>query len=191
MAAEWYAARQKVLTSHDQEHDTGIAFVLMGGSIAALFAIKRVWTFASIGRMTSPRTKLTFFLLAAVTWLSFAFAVGMDEEMRYDRGEYPGWAEPSPTENLLVLIGAFITLPEIIAGVLLAVRETPLPVNLASGRPMRNVFVELLLLVAILLDIGVIFIGLTEEVWVTPVAVVTMYLLLSGRAAANHPGWSG
>jgi hypothetical protein len=191
MAREWHDARQKVLTSHDRECDIGLAFILLGVSIAAIFGIKRVREFGSIRRIDSPRTRLRFFLLAAATWLSFAIAMATDDEMRFSRGEFPGWAEPSPTEDGLVLIAALVTLPVVLMGVQLAVWQTPLPVELASGRPMRNVPMELLILGAIISDIYVLYIGFTEEVWVTPAAVVTMYLLLSGRAAANHPSWSG
>ncbi len=191
MAREWYDARLKVVTSRDRDHDIGLAILLMGVSIAGLFGIKRLWRIGSIGRITSPRTRWGFCVMAAVTWISFAFAMAMDDGMRFDRGEVPLWAEPSPTENLLVLIFAVVTLPFIVLGVLVAVWSTPLPVELASGRPMRNVTIEVLILGAIMLDMYVLYIGFTEEAWVTAPAVVTMYLLLCGRAAANHPQWVG
>jgi hypothetical protein len=191
MANEWYAARKKVLTPRDHDHDLGMALVEIGATLAALFGVNRVWGFASIGRITSPKTKLRFLIWAAVTWLSFGPSLEGDDEMRYQRGEFPVWAEPSPTANALVMLASLATLPVVLLGVQVAVWKTPLPVKLVSGRPMRNTFVELPILLAMLLDIYVIYIGLTEEISITSSAVVAMYLLLCGRAAANHPEWSG
>jgi hypothetical protein len=187
-ADQWYKARAKALTLRDRYHDIGLSLALMGATIAVVFGLGRVWRMRDLSRVSSP-SRLWFFLLAAATWISFAIATGIDEEMQYRRGDFPQWAEPVPLGGLAFLF-AVVTLVPILLGVLVAAWGTPLPVKLWSGKLLRNPVVELLILGCVALDLLVFYVAFTDEPCVAAPATMTMYLLLSGRAAASHPQWS-
>jgi hypothetical protein len=185
LSAEWYAAKAAVETPRHRRLDLGMGLVALGLGVAALFALRGVRYVRDLMSLKSPSTRRRFYAFAALTWLSFIPAEWFWLDYTQGRGDYPWWADSIGIPAGSVLIFGVVGLPVVLLGVALALREASLPVSLWS----RPVFgppygVCVGLIVAAILAPLVLVSGVSAEPFLVPSALLTLYLILSGRAAA-------
>ncbi|MCL4686713.1 hypothetical protein KJ059_18395 [Myxococcota bacterium] len=185
LSAEWYAAKAAVQTPRHCRLDLGMGLVALGLGVAALFALRGVRSARDLTSLRSPSTRRCFYSLAALTWLSFIPAEWFWLGYTQGRGDYPWWADSIGIPAGSVLVFGIVGLPVVLLGVGLAIRGAPLPVELGSRPTFGPPYVVCVgLIVAAVLALLVLVSGISAEPFLVPSALFTLYLVLSGRAAA-------
>ena len=185
----WYARKAEAETPRRRLMDLGAGVAALGGSVALLFAARRVGSWRDVFGIDSPSTRTGFVAFAALVWLSFIPAEWLWLGYTAKRGDYPWWADsiaiPMSETQVFGLWGA----PIIVIGAVLAVWGATLPVTL-SARPFlgRSYVLAPLLIIMSILSLGVLASGVFANPFIVPPALFTLYLLLSGRAAAARRG---
>jgi hypothetical protein len=189
LTTEWYAAKLEVETPRNRLVDLGMGFIALGVGFALLFALTHVRSFRDIGSLRSPSTRYSFLALSAVVWLSFIPAEWNWLGYALSRGDYPHWADSIGIPMYAVQTFGQNGLPVVLVGVLITLRGTTLPVKLWS-RPIlgRAYVVNIALIIAGILALLVLLSGVVSQPFLVPSALFTLYLLLSGRAAAAVRG---
>lgn len=185
LSAEWYAAKAAVETPRHRRLDLGMGLVALGLGAAALFALRGVRSVSDLVSLKSPATRRRFYILAALTWLSFIPAEWFWLDYTLRRGDYPWWADSIGIPAGSVLVSGIVGLPVVLLGVGLALRGASLPVALWSAPAFGPPYVVCVgLIVAAALALLVLVSGISAEPFLVPSALFTLYLILSGRAAA-------
>jgi hypothetical protein len=185
----WYARKAEAETPRRRLMDVGAGVAALGASVALLFAARRVRSWRDVFGLDSPSSRTGFVALAALVWLSFIPAEWLWLDYTLRRGDYPWWADsigiPMSQTQVFGLWGA----PIIVIGAVLAVWGATLPVKL-SARPIfgRSYLVAPLLIIMSILSLDVLVSGVFADPFIVPPALFTLYLLLSGRAAAARRG---
>jgi hypothetical protein len=189
LTAEWHAAKAKVETPRNRLLNLGMGVIAFGVGLALLFALTHVRSFRDLGSLKSPATRYDFLALSALVWLSFIPAEWSWFGYTLDRGDYPHWADSIGIPMYAVQTFGQNGLPVVLLGVLITLRGTTLPVELWS-RPVlgRAYVVNIALIIAGILALLVLLSGVVSQPFLVPSALFTLYLLLSGRAAAAVRG---
>ena len=186
---EWFAAKAQAETSRNRLMDVGMGVVAFGLGLLLLFALKRVRSFHDLRSLQSPATKYGFFVLSGVVWLSFIPAQWIWLAYTLGRGDSPWWADSIGIPMYAVQRFGLVGLPVVLAGVLVTLRGTALPVRLWSLPILGPAYiVNIALTIAIILALLVLLTGIVSEPFLVPSGLFTFYLLLSGRAAAASRG---
>jgi len=185
LTARWYAAKAEVETPRNSRLDLGMGLVALGLTIALLFVVGQVRSLQDLSSLRSPATRRRFFVLAGLTWLSFVPAEWFWLYYTMARGDYPWWADSIAIPAFGALVVGIVGLGVVLLGVALALRGAALPVRLwsppASGPPY---FVCIGLIATAILALLVLLAGIAAAPFLVPSALFTLYLILSGRAAA-------
>lgn len=189
LTAQWYAAKVEVETPRNRLLDLGMGFIAFGVGLGLLFVLTHVCSFRDLGSLRSPATRYGFLALSAVVWLSFIPAEWYWLGYTLSRGDYPHWADSIGIPMHAVQTFGQRGLPVVLLGVLVTLRGTTLPVKLWS-RPILGAshVVNVVLIIASILALLVLLTGVISQPFLVPSALFTLYLLLSGRAAAALRG---
>jgi hypothetical protein len=187
MANEWGAAKAKAETPRDVCLDRGAGVILLGLSIWILFMVKGVSRIRDLAGLTTPKTQQRFYVLATIAWLSFIPAEWAYYMYTEDRGDYPWFGDIIAIPCFGILIFGIIGLPFVLFGVKAALGRAQLPLAVFS-RPVLSRFyiVSIALWIAAILALLVTAFGVAEQPPIVPSGLFTLYLILSGRAAAVH-----
>lgn len=189
LSDRWFAAKAAVETSRHGRLDLGLGLVALGASVSVLLAFGRVRHVGDLATMQRPGTRRGFYTAASVTWLSFVPAEWWWLSHTQSRGDYPPWADTIAIPAGGALFLGMLGLPVVLAGVAVALRGATLPVPLWSGPVVgRPYFVCVGIIAAIGLAILMLILSVSLQPTHVPSAVFTLYLLLSGRAAAAVGG---
>jgi hypothetical protein len=185
MSDEWFAAKAKAQTPRNQCFDLGAGLIVLGISMGILFVAKRVHHISDLACLTTPKTRRSFLVLATMVWLSFIPAEWVFYNYTLDRGDYPWFGDEIAIPCFGVLILGLIGLPFVLLGVVIALRSSHLPLAIFS-RPIfsRPYIVSFALWIAAVLAVAVMVFGVIMQPPIVPSALMTLYLILSGRAAA-------
>src|SRR2546428_12373122 len=93
LSNEWYAAQEEAGTSRDLFFDLGIGVAVLGLSLVGMFGVLRVRNIADLHGLMTPRRSLTWYLTAAMAWLSFVPAGWGYLLFTYKRGGYSLWGD--------------------------------------------------------------------------------------------------
>jgi len=189
LTSGWYAAKVEVETPRNRLLDLGMGFIAFGVGLGLLFALTHVCSFGDLGSLRSPTSRYGFLALSALVWLSFIPAEWYWLGYTLSRGDYPFWADSIGIPMYAVQTFGQTGLPVVLFGALVTLRGTTLPVKLWS-RPIlgRSYFVNSVLIIASILALLVLLSGVISQPFLVPSALFTLYLLLSGRAAAAVRG---
>lgn len=185
LSTEWYAAKAAVETPRHRRLDLGMGLVALGLGVVALFALRGVRSAGDLTALKSPSTRRRFYTLAGLTWISFIPAEWFWLGYTQGRGDYPWWADSIGIPAGSVLVFGIVGLPVVLLGVGLAIRGARFPVRLWSRPALGPPYVVCVgLIVAAVLALLVMVSGVSTEPFLVPSALFTLYLILSGRAAA-------
>jgi hypothetical protein len=186
LADRWYALQAQLRTPRDTCEDLGSGIVALGIAIAGIFLVKRVRTFGELADMSTPKTHLRFFLLAALTWLSFVPAEWCFYFYTAARDDYPPFADAIFIAMAGETFFGFVILPIVLFGVWIAIHNKDLPLPLWHGSVFGGFrIVNLGIWLALILAALVTFMGIISRPPIVLSCVFTIYLLLSGKAAAQ------
>ena len=185
-ADRWFATRSRLLTSRDDLHDDGLAVAGLGVGLAIVLAATGVRRWSDLAGLQSPGSHRRWATAAAVTWLSFVPSMWAFYTYTSERGDYPPMGDVVFIPEAGVTAFGLLGLPIVLFGVRLVTAEQPLPVRLWRRPAIRcsNV-VSLAVYVALFAAIGVLVVGFVQVPTIVPSTVVTLYLLLAGRAATR------
>ena len=189
LSNEWYAAREEAGTSRDLFFDLGMGVAVLGLSLASMFGVLRVRNIVDLHGLMTPRSPLTWYLTAAVAWLSFVPAVWAYLLYTYKRGDYPWWADSITIPAAGAVLYGFWGVLIVLLVVRLSVKRATLPVRLwtkpiLGGAKIVGVGALLAtLLFLILLANWVMF-----NFFTVPSVITMLYISLCCRAAAATTG---
>lgn len=169
--------------------DLGMGLAALGVGLAMLFAARGVRSFKSLASLRSPPSRRSFYFSATLCWLSFIPAEWLWLVYTQRRGDYPWWADSIGIPGFSVLFFGLIGLPFVLLGVAIALRGAQLPATLWAKPYFGPPYVVCSILWAAVL-LTLLF--LWAFLFAGPPTVIpllgTLYLLLSGRAAATSRG---
>ena len=185
--AQWFRDMDAVRTWKWTAYDSGRGLIALSLTALAFMALKRLWDLRRITDLTTPRFKLTFFVLGTAIWLTqipvFRFRL-MEEAAR---NYFPWWADSLGIP--FAMHGAFVqmSLPVLLVIGWIAVRKARLPAQLwlfDRTRRLRSVVWTALYggfaFVLFLASLDELVYGSFTMV---PILLVGAYLALATRAA--------
>ena len=181
----WFAMRASSETGRRRCNDIAIGLFVAGITLACIWLVNDIRSPADLRRLSTPATRRKFYSLATWVWLSFIPAEWLFYFYALAQGDFPYFGDAIMIPMVSELILGLIALPFILIGVRIATSRASLPQKVFSmpffgSRP----FVAITISVCIVLDLYVLVIGIDGRFFIVPSAIMTLYLLLCGRAAA-------
>jgi hypothetical protein len=183
--AQWYKAKAEAETPRNRRLDLGAGLIALGAGLTLVFVLGRVRLVRDLAVLQSPTTRVAFIVLATVVWLSFIPAVWVWLLYTLERGDYPWWADTIAIPAFEIAACVIMILPVVLLGVALTLYRARLPVVIWSRPIIGSPYIVCLgLLLAAALALLLLFGALTLNPFAVPSFLFTLYLILSGRAAA-------
>ena len=188
VANEWYSLRASLRTRRDTCYDLGAGIIALGLGMALLFLTKGIRKVSDLGYLTTPKTSGRFYLLAALTWLSFIPGEWIYYIYTGQRGDYPPFADVIGIPMGGAFIIGVLGLPFVLFGVWVSIHGAKLPTAVWSGSIFGQLnIVSAAIWIALILALLVTAMGVARQPPIVPSCLFTLYLLLSGKAAAEQP----
>jgi hypothetical protein len=188
VAAVWIAHKRALETARNACFDLGGGIIALGIGSALLFAVNGVRKWRDLRRLSGPKTSGRFYLFAALTWLSFIPAEWCYYIYTEARGDYPPFADSIAIPMGMRFVFGVLGLPMVLFGVWIAINGTRLPAAIWSGSLFGRInLISAGIWIALILAMLVLTMGVTTRPPIVLSSLFTIYLLLSGRAAAEQP----
>ena len=188
VAAVWFAHKRALETARNACFDLGSGIIALGIGSALLFAVNGVRKWRDLRSLKGPKTSGRFYLFAALTWLSFIPAEWCYYIYTRARGDYPPFADSIAIPMGIRFVFGVLGLPMVLFGVWIAINGTRLPAAIWSGSLFGRInLISAGIWIALILALLVLTMGVITRPPIVLSSLFTIYLLLSGRAAAEQP----
>jgi hypothetical protein len=185
--AQWFKDMDALRTAKWTAYDSGRGLIALSLTALGYMALKRLWDLRRIADLSTPRFRLTFFVLGSAIWLAQipVFRFRLMEEA--SRNYFPWWADSLGIGFAMHTTAVEFGLPVLLVVGLVALFRARVPVSLwlfDRARRIRNIVWTIVYggvaLVLLLASVSEVIYGSFAMV---PILLIGAYLAVATRAA--------